>query len=105
MPSIFTNTHRRAERLGDDTMLITEPQWIFKSPESYNTIHEVPAYQPSHTDIKAPTVDERIKAITDTLIELKKERKELRKKKHQNIAKANYYELQLSLIKKEKENG
>lgn len=85
--------------------MIFETQWVFKSPESYNTHNEVPAYQPSCTDIKAPTVDERIKAITDTLIELKKERKELRKKKHQNIAKANYYELQLNLLKKEKENG
>lgn len=84
-----------------DTPTLT-PIWYESTASNH---YELPAYQPSYTDIKAPTVDERIKAITDTLIELKKERKALRKKKHQNIATANYYELQLNLLKKEKGNA
>jgi uncharacterized protein YigA (DUF484 family) len=59
--------------------------------ETPRTYHELPPYRPSILDLPAPSIEERAHAIADHIRELKRQNRELTRKKRANSAEINRY--------------
>lgn len=71
--------------------------------ETPRTYHELPPYRPSILDLPAPTFEERTHAIANHIRELKRQNRELTRKKRANSAEINRYSDILIQIEKQRD--